>query len=114
MQHLKLKSSICLKNYLFLSGNHKTATKLLKRGILEECLLSFLASNRITSGIMYSSVATCNYCGKIFQNKSLPCLKRYCQISTGRHISTVARYIPSYRPTLPEPNPNVNMFLRTE
>src|SRR4029434_1536752 len=26
-QHLKLKSSICLKNYLFLSGNHETATK---------------------------------------------------------------------------------------
>src|SRR4029434_10476152 len=51
MQHLKLKSSICLKNYLFLSGNHKKATKSLKRDIL--CLLSFLASNRIISGIMY-------------------------------------------------------------
>src|SRR4029434_8307131 len=59
MQHLKLKSSICLRNYLFLSANHKTATKLLKRGILEECLLSFLASNRITSGIMYCPSVRC-------------------------------------------------------
>ena len=36
-----------------------------------------------------------------FQNKSIPRLKRYSQISPGRHISTVARYIPSYRPALP-------------
>src|SRR4029434_7397977 len=35
-----------------------------------------------------------------FQNKSIPRLKRYGQISPGRHISTVARYIPSYRPAL--------------
>src|SRR4029434_3231246 len=35
-----------------------------------------------------------------FQNKSIPRLKRYSQISPGRHISTVARYIPSYRPAL--------------
>src|SRR4029434_10911667 len=42
-----------LEELFFLSRNHETATKSLKRGILEECLLSFLASNRIISGIMY-------------------------------------------------------------
>src|SRR4029434_1503819 len=38
-----------LEEQFFLSINHKTATKSLKRGILEECLLSFFASYRIIS-----------------------------------------------------------------
>ena len=44
-------------------------------------------------------------------NKSLSWLKRYCQISTGRHISTVARYTPSYRPTLHDTQNFKNVLL---
>src|SRR4029434_10553298 len=70
----------------FLSRNHKTATKSLKRyfgGMSSIVLASNCIINRIG-----------------FQNKSIPRLKRYSQISPGRHISTVAWYIPSYCPAL--------------
>src|SRR4029434_9757937 len=55
-----------------------------------------LASNRVINGMR--SLSKNKSIG--FQNKSIPRLKRYGQISPGRHISTVARYIPSYRPAL--------------
>src|SRR4029434_11358155 len=57
-----------------------------------------LASNRVINGMR--ALSKNKSIG--FQNNSIPRLKRYGQISPGRHISTVARYIPSYRPALME------------
>src|SRR4029434_8586754 len=90
-----------LKFYLpeeqfFLSGNHETAIKSLKRYFGEMSIV--LASYCIIRGMKYSSEIKNKSIG--FQNKSIPRLKRYGQISPGRHISTVTRYIPSYRPAL--------------
>src|SRR4029434_11335960 len=69
-----------------LSGNHETATKSLKR------YFGGMSSIVLASNCMINRIG--------FQNKSIPRLKRYSQISPGRHISTVARYITSYRPAL--------------